>query len=116
MHLNGRIISDPEDIQADAVKLLRFVSLYCKNNHRDREKSHFSFQHPRVHVSLEGKTQLCENCERLLRHSIVMRALCPLDPKPKCRKCPQNCYRPDFRDEMERVMRYSGPRSLFIKP
>jgi hypothetical protein len=45
----------------------------------------------------------------------MMRVYCPLEPKPKCRRCPEHCYRPRFKEGMEEVMRYSGPRSLFRK-
>ena len=101
------------DFQKDAEKLLKFVSMYCRSHHAGNKVQPFNFLYPKIPVRIHSDKPLCGQCEKLLRHAIVMRVLCPLDPKPKCRKCPQNCYRPGYRDAMEVVMRYSGPRSLF---
>lgn len=103
------------EVRKDAEKLLSFVSLYCRRNHSHRALNRFEFASCRTPVAIRDGDPLCGECTRLLRHAIVMRVLCPLDPKPKCRKCPQNCYRPEHREGMERVMRYSGPLSLLKK-
>ncbi|MDF1536975.1 MAG: nitrous oxide-stimulated promoter family protein [bacterium] len=105
--------SDPEYIRADARKLVRFVSMYCDSHHRDRSRIPFSFEPGKTPVHIQSGPPLCDECTALLRHAIVMRVLCPLDPKPKCRKCPRHCYRPGYKEEMERVMKYAGPRTLF---
>lgn len=99
--------------QIDAEKLLKFVSMYCRSRHSARMAQPFHFHYPKIPVMIADGQPVCSKCSKLLKHAIVMRVLCPLDPKPKCRKCPQNCYRPEYRDAMEVVMRYSGPRSLF---
>lgn len=108
-----RKTSDPEYIVEDVQKLLKFVSLYCDKHHRARERVSFAFGPGKTPVHIESGPPLCEECTGLLRHAIVMRVLCPLDPKPKCRKCPQNCYRDGYREQIDKVMRYAGPRSLF---
>ncbi|MBN2720595.1 MAG: nitrous oxide-stimulated promoter family protein [Proteobacteria bacterium] len=105
----------PEAVQADSLKLTRFIHIYCEAHHKDRPRKVFSFDYNRLPAVIHNGPELCEECSRLLRHAIVMRALCPLDPKPKCRNCPQHCYRPEHRAAMERVMKYSGPRYLFRK-
>ena len=105
--------SDPEYIRTDSDKLVRFISMYCDKHHRDRERTSFTFEPGKTPVHIVSGPLLCGECTSLLRHAIVMRVLCPLDPKPKCRKCPQHCYRPKYKDEMETVMKYAGPRSLF---
>ncbi|UCF31474.1 MAG: nitrous oxide-stimulated promoter family protein [bacterium] len=106
-------IHSDEEIRRDSDKLTRFVSMYCDAHHRNRERKPFSFQYEKIPVVVRDGPSLCKDCTRLLRHAIVMRVYCHLDPKPKCRKCPEHCYRPKYRDEMEVVMRYAGPRSLF---
>jgi hypothetical protein len=113
--LTDRIIASKEDIQNDTDKLVRFLSLYCKAHHGDSDKDSFLFDYKRMPVLVKSGPELCSECTRLLRHAIVMRVLCPLDPKPKCRKCPQHCYLPEYKEKMEKVMRYSGPRSLFTR-
>lgn len=111
--LTEKIVASPEDIQGDTDKLVRFLSMYCKAHHVDREKVPFSFNYDKMPAVVKDGPDLCCECTKLLRHAIVMRVLCPLDPKPRCRKCPQHCYQPGYRDKMETVMKYAGPRSLF---
>jgi len=36
--------------------------------------------------------------------------------KPACKDCPIHCYAPDKREEMKKVMRWSGPRMFFYSP
>jgi len=103
------------EFQADADKLQKFMSMYCRSHHKDRNKERYNFLYQRVPVRIEDGAELCQECSKLLKYAIIMRVLCPLDPKPKCRKCPQNCFRPDRWEAMEKVMKYSGPRSLFTK-
>ncbi len=103
------------EFQADADKLEKFVSLYCRSHHKDREKESFDFLYQRVPVRIEDGPELCAECSKLLKYAIIMRVLCPLDPKPRCRKCPQNCFRSEHWKSMEEVMKYSGPRSIFLK-
>ena len=110
-----KIIGKIEDIQVDTDKLVRFLSMYCKAYHDIREKTSFSFRYDKLPAVVKEGPDLCDECAKLLRHAIVMRVLCPLDPKPKCHQCPRHCYRPDYRDRMETVMKYSGPRSLFSR-
>ena len=105
--------SDPIEIQKDTEKLVRFVSMYCNAHHGNRLREPFTFHHSKISAKISNGPDLCDECVALLRHAIVMRVLCPLDPKPKCRTCPQHCYRPTYREQMETVMKYAGPRSLF---
>lgn len=60
---------------------------------------------------------LCAECSEL--HDYAMRRLdrCPFaTEKPTCAKCPTHCYRPQMRDRIRNVMRYSGPRMLLRHP
>ena len=115
MTLTDKIIATPEAIQADTDKLVRFLSIYCEAHHRERKKTTFTFDYRGLPVIVKAGPDLCDECTRLLRHAIVMRVFCPLDPKPRCRKCPQHCFRPSYKEQMDKVMKYSGPRSLFNK-
>ncbi len=108
---NKHIDLDPR-IQEDSEKLLDFVHMYCSGNHKGLSKTTFVFNYPKVPLQLEEGRELCDECAKLLKHAIVMRYLCPLDPKPKCRNCPEHCYKPEYRDAMDVVMRYVGPRLM----
>ncbi|MBR5813546.1 MAG: nitrous oxide-stimulated promoter family protein, partial [Bacteroidaceae bacterium] len=36
--------------------------------------------------------------------------------KSTCQKCPVHCYKPQMRERMRAVMRWSGPRMLLYYP
>lgn len=38
------------------------------------------------------------------------------EKKPTCNKCPIHCYKPEPKEQMRLVMRYSGPRMLLKHP
>ncbi len=101
------------NIQEDSEKLLDFVHMYCRGNHKGLSKTPLVFDYHKVPIQLEKGRELCDGCARLLKHAIIMRYLCPLDPKPKCRNCPEHCYKPEYRVAMDVVMKYVGPRLLF---
>ncbi len=65
----------------------------------------------------EGNQSLCRECEELLEYAHKRLSSCPHgNKKPTCRKCPIHCYKPEMREKMREVMRYSGPRMLFYSP
>jgi len=42
---------------------------------------------------------------------------CPFqEGKTTCAKCPVHCFKPDMRQQIRLVMRYSGPRMLLRHP
>jgi hypothetical protein len=60
---------------------------------------------------------LCDTCAKL--HAYAMERLdnCPFClAKPTCANCPIHCYKPDRRERIKRVMRYSGPRMMARHP
>jgi predicted amidophosphoribosyltransferase len=70
------------------------VKMYCQEVHHSREK-------------------LCAECQELWQYAMTRLDKCPLRAdKPTCLKCPIHCYKPERREQMRHVMRYSGPRML----
>lgn len=60
---------------------------------------------------------LCPECEALREYARQRVARCPWGPeKPTCLSCPVHCYCPSRREDIRRVMRYSGPRMVFSHP
>jgi hypothetical protein len=55
---------------------------------------------------------LCPDCTKLLAHAFYKRSVCPMDPKPECKHCPQHCYQADYRLRIREVMRYAGWRMI----
>lgn len=74
------------------------ISLHCKKNH--------------------GTTEgLCTECQELLNYAHKRLGNCKFgEDKPTCAKCTVHCYKPDMRERIKKVMRYSGPRMLYTHP
>ena len=64
-----------------------------------------------------GEQGLCGECRELLEYSLARLEHCKFgNAKTKCHKCPVHCYRPDMREKIRTVMRFSGPRMLLYHP
>lgn len=77
----------------------RMISAYCRRHH-------------------VGKADgLCDECRDLIAYTHRRLELCPKnDRKSSCRKCEIHCYAPAKRERIREVMRYVGPRMIFIHP
>ena len=74
------------------------IALYCRANH-----------------ATDGS--LCEEYGRLCDYAFARLERCPFGAgKTTCAKCPVHCYKPDMREQIRKVMRYSGPRMLYHHP
>lgn len=55
--------------------------------------------------------------EKLLSYSQLRLDVCRFgEEKPTCKQCPVHCYRPEYKEQMKEVMRYSGPRMTLYHP
>ena len=55
--------------------------------------------------------------QELLDYAYFRLDKCPFkDNKKFCSKCKVHCYKPEMRQQIKNVMRYSGPRMLFKHP
>lgn len=93
--LNGALLTEFRTVKG-------MVDIYCKAHHQtDRSSS----------------ADLCEQCQTLLDYAEVRLDRCPYgQSKPTCNKCPIHCYKPEPKEQMRLVMRYSGPRMLLSHP
>lgn len=65
----------------------------------------------------EGNGELCQNCHELLDYAHSRLDRCRYgEEKPTCKKCPVHCYRPDMKERVRAVMRWSGPRMMLYHP
>ena len=81
--------------EQETVELM--IRLYCKGNH--------------------NKGQLCDQCMELLEYSQARSRNCPfMENKNFCNNCKVHCYKPEMREKIKQVMRYSGPRMIFHHP
>ena len=73
------------------------ISLFCRKEHHAE--------------------QLCSSCRELFDYSISRLELCRYrNKKPACSHCNIHCYKPEMRNRMKQVMRFSGPRMLLYHP
>ncbi len=91
-----------KDIQSKREREKRMVremiSLYCRKNHH-------------------SKNTLCPDCAALADYAPQRSDRCPfMETKTFCSNCKVHCYRPEMREKIRKVMRYSGPRMLFHHP
>ena len=111
------------------------IELWCRKNHGGkacREKGSMgggqvsqggsgegSHGEPGSHECQAGRggPGLCGECRELLEYSLARLEHCKFgNAKTKCHKCPVHCYRPDMREKIRTVMRFSGPRMLLYHP
>lgn len=82
--------------EKDTIK--KMVGLYCHKKHGARKG-------------------ICRDCQDLLDYAYKRLDNCCFgNDKPTCEKCPVHCYKPDMRGRVKEVMRFSGPRMLFVHP
>ena len=97
------------DLTSKEIKDLKilawFTSVYCLDHH-DQPREPLVALPPQL-VSLE-RYQCCSECREFLTYAIERRLNCPLDERPVCKHCKVHCYRPDYREKVREVMRYSG--------
>lgn len=74
------------------------IELYCRRKHGT-------------------KGQLCPDCAALRAYARARSEHCPfMEHKTFCSQCPVHCYKPEMRQKIREVMRFSGPRMLFVHP
>lgn len=91
-----------KDVQAKREKEKEVVSLmiqlYCKKNHDTRDG-------------------LCPDCGELERYARERSDKCPfMENKTFCSNCKVHCYKPEMRERIRAVMRFSGPRMIVYHP
>ncbi len=73
------------------------IRLYCKKKH--------------------GKKELCPECAALMEYAAGRSERCPfMETKTFCSNCKVRCYKPEMREKIRQVMRFSGPRMIFHHP
>ena len=75
----------------------QMIALYCRRKH--------------------GGKALCPDCEALDSYARRRSDKCPfMETKTFCSNCRVHCYRPEMRERIRAVMRFSGPRMIFHHP
>lgn len=75
----------------------QMIALYCRKNH--------------------GGKELCADCRALSDYACMRSDKCPfMENKTFCQNCKVHCYKPEMREKIRTVMRFSGPRMIFHHP
>ena len=78
------------------------IRLYCRKKHSKEERQ-------------EG--QMCPECQRLSDYAKQRSQKCPfMKEKTFCANCKVHCYKPEMREKIRQVMRFSGPRMMLYHP
>ena len=65
----------------------------------------------------EKNRTLCPACEELLHYAHARLDRCPFgEKKSSYKQCTIHCYKPAMREQMRKVMCFSGPRMLIYAP
>lgn len=63
------------------------------------------------------KAGLCPECKALAHYACTRSDRCPfMENKAFCSNCKVHCYKPEMREKIRQVMRFSGPRMVFYHP
>ena len=82
----------------ETVMVGEMIALYCRKNHHTKDG-------------------LCPDCAALAAYAAARSAHCPfMAEKTFCSNCKVHCYKPEMRERIRAVMRFSGPRMLFVHP
>lgn len=75
------------------------TEIYCKGHHGTK------------------KGELCPECMEFKEYAYLRLEKCPFqEKKSTCGKCVIHCYKPEMKEKVRQVMRYSGPRLLIHRP
>ena len=75
------------------------IALYCRRRHGTRAG------------------ELCPECAELAEYARQRSDRCPfMETKTFCSNCRVHCYKPEMREKIREVMRFSGPRMIFHHP
>jgi len=104
----GRDKGSVRALRRDLKTLATFIDVYCGHQHVHAEKRRVTLKTHDVEAIAGKSIVLCDACRKLLVHAFVKRSNCPMNPKPACKKCPNHCYHPSYRERIREVMRFSG--------
>jgi len=85
-------------LQRERTTIQAMIHLYCRKKHG-------------------GKKELCENCREVLDYSTRRIDRCPFEEsKPACTSCSVHCFKETYKEQIKKIMAFSGPRMLRYHP
>lgn len=94
--MSAEKIQSKREQEKEVVSLM--IGLHCKKKHKT-------------------KCVLCDECKKLDDYAKLRSDKCPfMETKTFCSNCKVHCYKPEMREKIREVMRFSGPRMIFHHP
>lgn len=88
-----------DKIELEKQVVAQMITIYCRRHHH-----------------ADGQ-ELCDDCRALVSYAHQRLDHCPKgEHKTSCRKCEIHCYAREKRSRIREVMKYVGPRMIFIHP
>ena len=102
----------------EAEMVSQMIALWCRAHHVGDAPTADAVDDLASTVRLGHRDiQLCPDCVELRDYAIARIKHCPhMDTKTFCSACPTHCYKPEMRERIREVMRWSGPRMLRYRP
>lgn len=76
----------------------QMIKIYCRKKHK-------------------CKNGLCDECKELEEYARQRSDKCPFtETKTFCSNCKVHCYKPQMREQIREVMRFSGPQMMLYHP
>lgn len=77
--------------------LFLMIKIYCNHHHHTKG--------------------ICDDCSDLYDYAVFRADKCPFGTrKPVCSACTIHCYNLEMREQIRKVMRFSGPKMIFRHP
>jgi hypothetical protein len=109
--MNDNLNSTTQPLTRKEIKdlkvLLQFTAVYCRVKHEGAKLS-ITTAEPELQTLPLQKFPVCKECREFLLYAMQRRLCCPLDDKPVCKHCPVHCYKPEYRQKVREIMRFSG--------
>ena len=94
----GGLFLEEARLERERRTVAAMIGVYCRGRHG-------------------GADGLCGDCAHLEEYTNRRLEKCPYgETKPTCASCPIHCYQPRRREQIRRVMAFSGPRMLWKHP
>lgn len=84
--------------EREKVIVSQMIKIYCRKKHK-------------------SKNGLCNECKKLDEYAKQRSDKCPfMEIKTFCSNCKVHCYKPQMREQIRKVMCFSGPRMMLYHP
>lgn len=92
----AKSVQSKREQEKETVSLM--IKIYCNKKHHTKDV-------------------LCEECNKLKVYAKLRSDKCPfMETKTFCSNCKVHCYKPEMREKIREVMRFSGPHMLLYNP